>query len=215
MIKYLFILISTLLLVACGTEKPVETETTTKSPSEEVVTPSEQSISLSHFFMPDNSVAQFKGEGNEYASYSLRTHYPYENYVITYEDNGGTVAQRIYNIQDNKISLIAQNGEVYEPTTPSLQELQAMQEIEVYLATPFEVGAEFSEWKITSTTDTLETALQTFDHVIVMEKTNEDGSIMRKYFTENFGEIKREFIMQEGDDQSIVSSVIESIQKND
>lgn len=214
MIKYLFILIPSLLLVACGTEKPVETETTTTSPSEEVDTPSEPSISLSHFFMPDNSVAQFKGEGNEYASYSLTTYYPYENYVITYEDNGGTVVQRIYNIQKNKIILIAKNEEAYEHTIPSLAELQAMQEIEEYLATPFEVGAVFNDWKITSITEKLETNLQTFNQVIVMEKANEDGSIMRKYFAENFGEIKREFIMQEGDEQTIVSSVIESVQQN-
>ncbi|MFJ8064975.1 hypothetical protein ACIQYS_10110 [Psychrobacillus sp. NPDC096426] len=212
MIKYLFILILSFFLVACGAEKPVETGTTIKSPSEEVITPSKPSISLSHFFMPDNSVAHFKGEGNEYATYSLTTLYPFENYVITFENNGGTVVQRIYNIQDNKISLIAENEEAYEPRPHSLAELQAMQEIEVYLATPFEVGTEFNDWKITSTTEILETDLQTFDHVIVIEKTNEDDSIMRKYFTKNFGEIKREFIMQEGDEQFIVSSVIESVE---
>ncbi|MDI2588957.1 hypothetical protein OR571_18120 [Psychrobacillus sp. NEAU-3TGS] len=212
MIKLLFLLIPTLFLIACGDEKPVDTETTTKPPSEEVVTPSESPISLSHFFMPDNSVAQFKGEGNEYATYSLTTLYPFENYVITYEDNGGTVVQRIFNVQENKISLIAENGEAYEPTTHSLAELQAMQEIEVYLATPIEVGATFNDWKITSTTETLETDLQTFDHVIVIEKTNEDNSITRKYFAKNFGEIKREFFMQEGDEQYIVSSVIESME---
>lgn len=212
MIKHLFFLVPILFLVACVTDNPVDTETTTNSPSEEVVTPSNPSIKLSHFFMPDNTIAQFKGEGNEYASYSLTTLFPYENYVTTYEDNGGTVVQRIYNIQDNKISLIVEIGEAYNPTIPSITELQAMQEIEVYLATPLEVGATFNDWKITSTTDTLETALQTFYQVIVMEKKNEDGSTMRKYFKENFGEIKREFIIQEGDEQFIVSSVIESVE---
>ncbi|SES10102.1 hypothetical protein [Psychrobacillus sp. OK032] len=212
MIKHLFFLIPILFLVACGNEKPVDTETTSKTPSEEVGTTSEPSINLSHFFMPDNSVAQFKGEGNEYASYTLTTRYPYENYVITYEDNGGTVVQRIYNIQNNKVSLIAEYGEAYEPTTYSLEELQTMQEVEVYLATPLEVGATFNDWKITSTTDSLITSLQTFNDVIVMEKRNEDGSTIRKYFKENFGEIKREFILQEGDEQFIVRSVIENLE---
>ncbi|GGA27213.1 hypothetical protein [Psychrobacillus lasiicapitis] len=212
MIKHLFFLIPTLFLIACGAEKPEDTETTSKTPSEEAVPPSESSLSLSHFFMPDNSVAHFKGEGNEYASYTLTTLYPFENFVTTYEDNGGTVMQRIYHITDDKISLIAENGEAYEPTTHSLAELQAKQEIEVYLASPLEVGATFNGWKITSVSETLETDSQTFDHVIVIEKTNEDSSITRKYFAKNFGEIKREFIMQEGDEQFIVSSVFESME---
>ncbi|MFJ5769771.1 hypothetical protein [Psychrobacillus sp. NPDC093180] len=211
MIKHLFFLIPTLFLVACGDQKPANTETPTKKPLEEAVSPSESSLSLSHFFMPDNSVAHYKGEGNEYASYSLTTLYPFENYVTTYEDNGGTVVQRIYHVQDDKISLIAENGEAYEPTTHSLAELQAMQEIEVYFASPIKVGATFNGWKITSTTEKLKTDLQTFDDVIVIEKTNEDYSITRKYFAKNFGEIKREFIMQEGDEQFIVTSVLESI----
>lgn len=211
MIKHLFFLIPTLFLVACRMEEAADTETPTKSSSEEVATPTESPLSLSYFFMPDNSVAHFRGEGNEYASYSLTTLYPHENYVTTYEDNDGTVMQRIYHIQDDKISIIAENGEAYEPTTHSLAELQAMQEIEVYFASPIEVGATFNRWKITSTTETLKTDLQTFDDVIVIEKTNEDHSITRKYFAKNFGEIKREFIMQEGDEQFIVTSVLESI----
>lgn len=210
--KYLLMFIPTLFLIACGAEEPNVIEPTTSSPTENTQTPAETNVSLSDYFMPNNSIAQFKGEGNEFASYTLTTKHLYDNYIATYEDNGGTVMERIYHIQPDKISLIAENGEAYEASAPALSELESMQELEVYLATPLEEGMEFNGWKIISTNESVKTDVQTFENVIMLERIDEQGATSRKYFVQNFGEIKREFIMQEGDEPFIVTSTLEKIQ---
>jgi len=212
--KLLLLLIPILFLCACGTNKTV-TENTDKVPVKEEpvkeTLPVVEAVNLAQFFLPDQSTAQFKGEGNEYASYSLNTQYINDNYVATYEDNGGTVVQRVYKITDDNISLLAENGEAYEAEIPSIEELESMPVIDIYLATPLEVGTEFNGWEITSTTDTLQTDLQTFENVIVIEKTEEQGNVTRKYFAKDFGEIKREFIMNANEEELIVSSTIEKL----
>ena len=76
---------------------------------------------------------------------------------------------------------------------------------------PLEVGTEFNGWEVTSTTDTLETDLQTFENVMVIEKTEAQGNITRKYFVKDFGEIKREFIINDTETEMIVSSTIEKL----
>ncbi|WP_144509733.1 hypothetical protein [Bacillus sp. FJAT-22090] len=206
--KYLFVFIPTLFLIACGTDLNKEQGSSTDSTSETDV-PSK--IPLTELFLPDKSIATFKGDGNEYASFTLTTKYLYDVYVATYEDNGGTIVQKIYYISDDKISLLANNAEAYDVGLPSLSELQSMQEIDVYMVSPLSVGTQFNGWKITSTTETVETDLQTFEDVITIEKVDEQGSKTRKYFAKNYGEIKREYIMPEGDEPFIVTSTIESI----
>jgi hypothetical protein len=134
-----------------------------------------------------------------------------ENYGATYEDNGGTVMQRIYRISTDKISLLAEIGEAYDAQMPSVEELDAMPEIGIYLSTPLEVGTEFNDWIITSTSETVETPLQMFTDVIVIEKKEEQGNVNRKYFAKEFGEIKSEFIMYEGEQETIISSTIEKV----
>ncbi|WP_342601017.1 hypothetical protein MHB48_08395 [Psychrobacillus sp. FSL H8-0483] len=212
--KLLLLLIPILFLCACGTNKTI-TESTDKVPVKEEpvkeTLPVEEVVNLAQFFLPDQSTAQFKGEGNEYASYSLKTQYINDNYVATYEDNGGTIVQRIYKISEDNISLLAENGEAYEAEIPSIEELESMPVIDIYLATPLEVGTKFNGWEITSTSDTLQTDLQTFENVIVIEKAEEQGNVTRKYFAKDFGEIKREFIMNANEEELIVSSTIEKL----
>ena len=190
-------------------KEPIEEETPTSTVEKPEPIPTE--TNLNQFFLTDGSSAQFLGDGNEYASYSLKTQWMNENYVATYEDNGGTVMQRIYRISTDKISLLAENGEAYEAQMPSIEELDAMPEIGVYLSTPLEVGTEFNDWIITSTSETVETPLQMFTDVIVIEKKEEQGNVNRKYFAKEFGEIKREFIMYEGEQETIISSTIEKV----
>ncbi|MEI4768210.1 hypothetical protein WAX74_00870 [Psychrobacillus sp. FJAT-51614] len=198
----LFVLIPFLFLFACQSNE----ENNEPNNQTVITTDKETKVeyeTLSHFFQADQTTAQFKGEGNEYASYTLKTQHPYENYVITYEDNGGTIVQRIYRITEDNIGLLAETAEAYETVKPSLEELESMQVIDIYLAAPLEVGTHFNEWEIISTSETVETESQTFENVIVVEKTEAQGNITRKFFVKDFGEIKREFIMVSEDEEDI------------
>lgn len=196
-----------LLLTACQTEEVKKTTDTSmhQTPFQK------EALLLSDFFLPDNSTATFRGEGNEYASYTLRTIHPYDNYVITYEDNGGTIVQRIYRLTKENIGLLAENGEAYTEEIPTLESLEAMNILDLYMATPIELGTEFNEWKIVSVDETVETRLQHYEGVIVIERTEAPGNITRKYFAIGIGEIKREFIMPAEDEDITVTSVIDQI----
>ncbi|TQR20669.1 hypothetical protein [Psychrobacillus vulpis] len=212
--KLMLLLIPILFLFACEQNQTNSTKPETAPEDEQTpIAVKEQStpdITRSTFFMGDKSSAQFKGEGNEYASYTLKTDYLYDHYVSTYEDNGGTVMQRIYRISNDKITIVLEVAEAYETNNPTLEELDAMPDLKIYLAGPFDVGTKFDGWKIISTSDTLATATQNFQDVIVIEKIEKESKI-RKYFAKDFGEIKREFIMNTNGEENIISSTFEKI----
>lgn len=196
-----------LLLTACQAEEVQEPtdESAQQTPFQK------EALLLSDFFLPNNTTATFRGEGNEYASYTLRTIHPYDNYVITYEDNGGTIVHRIYRLTEENIGLLAENGEAYTEGIPTLKSLEAMDIIDIYMATPIEVGTEFNEWKIVSIDETVETKVQRYEGVIAIERTEAPGNVTRKYFAKGVGEIKSEFIMPAEDEDITVTSVIDNI----
>ena len=205
--KRVVTLMFVLLLTACNEE-------VAKEPADASIqqTPfKKEKLPLSDFFLPHNTTASFRGEGNEYASFTLRTIHPYDNYVITYEDNGGTIVHRIYRLTEENIGLLAENGEAYTEEIPTLESLEAMDIIDIYMATPIEVGTEFNEWKIVSVDETVETKVQRYEGVIVIERIEAPGNITRKYFAKGAGEIKREFIMHAEDEDITVTSVIDQI----
>ena len=202
------ILIPIIFLFSCTNEQSLELNEPSTAQPETV----EKETKLMQYFLEDNSTAMFKGEGNEYATFTLKTHYLYDNYVATYEDNGGTVMRRYYKISPTKITLIDEQGEAYEEANPSLEELKAMEDISVYLVLPLEVGTKFDGWQITSTTAAVETDVKTFENVIVMEKIDEQQNLIRKYFAEGFGEIQREYISKAEESPFTISSIIEHIE---
>ncbi|SDN08067.1 hypothetical protein SAMN05518871_103233 [Psychrobacillus sp. OK028] len=209
----LVVLIPIVFLFACTSEQAGQsTLEQTETPITEPDVVTEESTDLMQYFLNDNSTAKFRGEGNEYAAFTLKTYHLFDNYVATYEDNGGTVMRRYYKISPTEITLIDEQGEAYEVANPTLQELQAMETISVYLKTPLEVGTEFDGWKITSSTTTVETDLQTFANVLVLEKIDDQGNLMRKYFAKGFGEIKREYMSTNEEEPFTISSIIEKIE---
>lgn len=215
--KLLVLLIPILFLFACKEEQTgqttsIQTETPITQPEVDVEEKTEEISDLKQYFLEDNSTAKFKGEGNEYAAFTLKTQHLFDNYIATYEDNGGTVMRRYYKISPTQITLINEQGEAYEEANPSLQELEQMEDISVYLKFPLEVGTEFDGWQITSTRATVESDLQTFENVIVMEKIDDQGNLMKKYFAEGIGEIQREFSSNTEEEPFIVTSVIEHIE---
>lgn len=209
-----------LLLSACQSpdevtqnpEEPRPTETEEQpSQSNEPSTPVQEEtvVDLHDYFLPNQSVAKFEGMGNEYATYTLTTQHLYEDYVGTYEDNGGTVMQRIYRIEDERIVKILEEAEAYDADFPALSELEGLPEMETYLSLPIEEGTEFNGWTITATNQTIDTPLQTFNHVFVLSQQGADQSVVERYFAEGFGEIKRVFRMpvSEGEKYEVTSTI--------
>jgi len=172
----------------------------------------ESEIPMRDFFLAYGSKAHYKGDGNEFAELNIEVIQPYENYVIVYEDNGGASLQKIYKIGTNNIEILAEDMIEFDPIVPSLEQLEEMKPIGVYLQQPFTVGTKFQEWTIVEINATVETPYKTFDNVIVIEMAKDDY-INRKYFVQGSGEVKREAIMKiEGEEDFIVTSTLESIE---
>jgi len=207
----LVLLIPIIFLLSCTNLQSTESiETQPSQLQSDIVR--EEETNLIQYFLEDDSSAKFKGVGNEYASFTLKTHYLYENFVATYEDNGGTIMRRFYKISPTQITLIQEQGEAYEEAKPSLQELESMEDISIYLEIPLKVGTKFDGWHITSITSTVKSDIQNFDNVIVMEKKDEQGNLMRKFLAKDFGEIQREYISTKEEAPFTVSSIIERIE---
>lgn len=194
-------------------EQPVEV---IEEPDEVVAEPQPEQepnkVQLSNFFMQDGVTAVYLGEGNEYASYRTRTQWHNDHTVSIFEDNGGTTLLRTYRISDESIDLIQEQGEFYDEFNPTEEELQALPKLSTFLKLPLVPGENIDDWKVISVNGTIDTPFQVFEQVIVLEKSDDTGAIQRRYFVEKYGEIKREFIMNEKDIEFVVTSTLESVE---
>jgi len=189
-----------------------ETVGVVEKPKEVIEEPEKVRVDLANFFMEDGAVANYLGDGNEYASFLARTQWHNGNTVSIYEDNGGTTVLRTYRITEESIDLIKEAGEFYDKFNPTDVELNALPTLSTFLQLPLEEGELFDDWMIISVNQIIETPYQTFEKVILLEKTDESGAIQRKYLVSDFGEIKREFIMNEDEIEFSVTSVLESVE---
>ena len=216
-----------LFMGACGTEDPEvqippgsDTNVTADDPEraeeaadepaaeEEIAT-----VGPYDYFMPDGSTATFLGEGNEYASFTLRTVYLEGEHIAVYEDNGGTVMLKVYRLSKEKIDLVLEQGEFYEDYSATAEELEALGPIRTYLTFPLEIGTVIGERTVIETDAIVETPFENFEQVTVLESGGEEGSIVKTYFAEGYGEVKREFRMQEEEQEEfVVTSVLEKIE---
>ncbi|HWL24059.1 MAG TPA: hypothetical protein VNR38_09980 [Ureibacillus sp.] len=177
----------------------------------------EDDVDYSKFFMPEGSTAYFLGEGNEFATFTVKTKWLSDRYVALVEDNGGAAILKIYRVMDEDDKVEKVYDQVIEEfpndvTYPTVDELNKMPLIEPYLNGPLEVGTVIGDWKIVQVDTTLSTPYKSFEHVIVLEEISEDFT-NRKYFAIGFGEVKRESIMQvEGEDPFVVTSTLEKIE---
>ena len=87
-----------------------------------------------------------------------------------------------------------------------------MAAMKTYLTFPLKVGEKVDVWTVISLDAEVETPLQDFSNVVVLEEVYEDGAISRSYFAKGFGEIKREYTSEENGETFEVTSVIESIE---
>lgn len=168
-------------------------------------------MDLADYFLPDTSKAHFQGEENKIANLDIDYAQPYKNYVIVHESYNGTLTRYIYKIEDDQILQLNQRVVELKEDFPSLEEVEKMESNGIYLKKPFEVGTKFDDWEIVETGIKVETPYQTFENAFVIE-TMSQNALIRKYFVEGFGEVKRESVMNttDGDkvqDTSVLSSV--------
>lgn len=210
-----------LLLGACGDEEPKMPEVGTPEPETEIPEEVERPESegeeaeksgLTDYFMEDGTTAHFKGEGNEFAELDIRTEYLEEDYVAIYEDNGGTAMLRVYRLTDDRIELVKEQPEFYEEYTAAAEELEALEPISTYLELPIELGDRVKDMEVIELEAEVETPYQTFDNAIVLEQESEGGGLNRSYLVEGYGEVKREFVMQDGEEAFTVTSSLEIIE---
>lgn len=219
--KKFSMLIALFLLFGCAEQ---ETKPNTVSPAPDNEIPNkdnspikEETFDFSTYFMPTNTTAYFEGYGNEYASYTLKTTWLNDQYVATVLDNGGATVLRIYRLANKQVELIDEHVvdvPMENITYPTIEQLEGRPTMQVYLAAPIKKGTTFGNWTIIETNTTLETPLQKFEDVFVIEETG-DGFTNRHYFAPGYGEIKREAIMDhagENEEPFIVSSTIKTVE---
>ena len=196
-------------------EEPAEeaAEETAEEENEPAENPEPIEMNPFAFIMENNTIAHFQGEGNEFAELELRTEYLDDEHIAVYEDNGGTTMLRVYRVGEDKIELVKEEPEFYEKYEASSEELQDLEPISVYMEFPIVKGDAIDGRVIVETGATVETPYSTFENVIVFESKGDDGSINRTYFAENYGEVKREFIMEENGETMEVTSSLESIER--
>lgn len=171
-------------------------------------------VPLRDFFIPPGATALYKGEGHERAELRVQSAQPYEKHFVVYEKNGESgerYVRRTYRLDEDKIVTLEETLVDYEDDFPTLEEVQDMDPVGTYLEKPFEKGTTFDGWTIVETDVTVETPYREFDNAFVVEQKN-DESVVRKYFVQGFGEVKRESISQTADGKElIVASTLKSV----
>ena len=168
-------------------------------------------VSMINFFLPNGSSAHFEGDGNEFAELTIEVTHFDNKFVVIDENNGGALIRKMYKVENGKIETLSEDAIDNNEPLPSKEVISKLPAEEIYLQKPFEVGATFNDWTIVETDATIETPYQRFEHVLVIEMKEKDF-INRKYFAENYGEIKRESVMV-NDEDFVVSSTLESVSK--
>lgn len=165
------------------------------------------------FFLDDGAIAHFEGEGIEFAQLRVETNHMEADHIALYEDNGGTTILRVYRLGADRIELVKEEPEFYEEYSATAEELQELEPISTYLEFPLEEGNEIGDRTVIETGATVETPYETFEEAYVLESVSEDGAINTSYFVEGYGEVKREFYMEEEEQDSfMVTSSLESIE---
>lgn len=188
--KWLFLFLTSLLLVGCVEINVNNAKDEQNSPPPNV---DEQTVTLLDFFPNQPIEKQFQGIGNEYAQYTETFYKKEGNYIPAIVDNGGTRMLRIYRVTDKEISIVYEQPEFYQETIPPISSLETAFHVKPLLTLPLKIGKMVGEWKIVSLSENVSVPFGDFSDVIVLEKTNQDGSINRQYWVEEYGKVKDEF----------------------
>ncbi|MCZ2258231.1 hypothetical protein [Sporosarcina sp. G11-34] len=202
---FTLLLVTILLVSACGKDRTPTDNPAGAAGGKDAKKEVESVISMHDYFPPDGSKGHFKGEENELADFEYEVSQVGENYFIVFENSNGTLLRRIFEIQGDRIDMLDSKTVDIRKDFPSLEELEKMDPISVYLQQPFSEGTVFGDWTIVQTGVKVDTPYQAFDNAIVIESKEKDV-IIRKYFVSGFGEVKRESAMETGNGNIIAAT---------
>lgn len=211
--RYPVLVLSVAFLLAGCREEVQEGSVPSPTPAvEDKQTVEQDHTSLLSYFPPDGSVASFQGEGNEFASFTLKTTYLDTQHIVQIEDNGGVTLLKIYRITDTSIDLVYREPVDSNPSMPSAAEAASYPVLETVLQKPLQVGTSFQGWTIESTTATVDTGTTVYQDVIQLSRS-EDQMTTTKYFAKDIGLIRKEDTMEtEQDEPFVVTSTLQKIE---
>jgi hypothetical protein len=202
--RLIIYLLSVVFLFGCkatGNDKPVPPSDSDKDPE----------ITLLDFFPQSPTERQFLGKGNEFATYTETFYINEGSYYPSIVENGGTSILRIYKVTENEITLVYEQGEFYDDVPP-ISSLENKFQSRPILTAPIKVGSKNGEWKVIKYLESLKVPFGTIPDVYVLEKKNKEGSTQRQYWAWQYGKIKEEFIVDDGNGVTFeVTSELEKV----
>lgn len=169
----------------------------------------ENAAKLQLFLYEDLSTVTFEGEGNEYASYTIKSDWLNDHYVRYEQDNGGVVLAKYYRVDEDGIYLVDQVAD--EAMVKTVAELENSSVLSTEFMVPVTVGTTFNGWTITATEASYTTPYDAFNKVIVLEKQT-DTILERQYYVAGVGAVAYEFEMtDENGEVSMITSKLASI----
>lgn len=153
-----------------------------------------EEISIGDYFpITEGNTWEYRGEGNEYASFTREVEFNEGNKAQIKENSGGTISRSVYKISDSEIIRTFFQGESYEDK--NFLEEESNENL-IILKKPLEKGA---KWDTTQGTReiidlnaTVETPSGTFENCIEI-KVSYEHSTLYEYFAKGIGLVKREF----------------------
>jgi len=156
-----------------------------------------EAMNLKYLFpLKEGNTWQYRGEGNEYATFSREILFIGGDRVQFVEDNGGTVSASIFEITEKSIKRIFFNGEEYDKRNLLAQE--ANDDLIILMA-PVRVGTKWEtqddKREIVEIDAKVDTPIGKFKDCIKV-KINAENSTMYEYYKMGIGLVKREFISE-------------------
>lgn len=153
------------------------------------------------FPLTAGSIWSYQGEGNEYASFTRKVLFTEGNRAQIEESNGGTVLAVIYEVTNSAVRRIFRREEAYEAA--NLLKEKPTESVTI-LSAPFRVGKAWTSggtrYEITDVNATLTVPAGTFSGCLVIKNSNpsaREQSVVREYYKEGIGLVKREFVSGE------------------
>ncbi len=162
----------------------------------------EKEISLSRLVaFEEGNYWKYNGYGNEYASLERKVLYKEGNKVQIMDGNPGTTMVVIYEITDEKVSVVYSEGEFYEETNILSTEPNMDQPI---LVAPLKEGATWesngNKYTVISMNEVVETDTGTFEECVAVKvEYPENPAYSNVYYKPDLGMIKQDYIDEEQD----------------